>query len=162
MKCKLSLHFIYFYFQLHWVSVAACGLSLVAASRGYSSLQCTGFSLRWLLLLRSTGSRRVGFSSCGTWARQFWLSGSRAQAQQLWRTGLGAPWHVGSSRTRARTRVPCTGRQILNHCTTREVPSLHLKTKQFILKVGWLLPGLFSLFLCQGKHFGGKGWKALL
>ena len=30
-----------------------------------SSLRCAGFSLRWLLLLRSTGSRREGFSSCG-------------------------------------------------------------------------------------------------
>ena len=35
-------------------------------------------------------------------------------------TGLVAPWHVGSSQTRARTRVPCVGRQILNHCATRE------------------------------------------
>ena len=25
-----------------------------------------------------------------------------------------------SSQTRARTRVPCIGRQILNHCATRE------------------------------------------
>ena len=31
-----------------------------------------------------------------------------------------APRHVGSSQTRARTRVPCIGRQILNHCATRE------------------------------------------
>ena len=37
-------------------------------------------------------------------------------------TGLVAPWHVGSSQTRARTRVPCIGRQILNHCATREAP----------------------------------------
>ena len=35
--------------------------------------------------------------------------------------GLVAPWHVESSWTRARTRVPCIGRQILNHCATREV-----------------------------------------
>ena len=34
--------------------------------------------------------------------------------------GLVAPRHVGSSHTRARTRVPCIGRQILNHCATRE------------------------------------------
>ncbi|KAJ8785351.1 hypothetical protein J1605_007298 [Eschrichtius robustus] len=34
--------------------------------------------------------------------------------------GLVAPRHVGSSWTRARTRVPCIGRRILNHCTTRE------------------------------------------
>ena len=57
-----------FYFWLRWVFVTARGLSLVVASGGYSSLQCVSFSLRWLLLLRSTGSRRVGFSSCGTWA----------------------------------------------------------------------------------------------
>ena len=31
-------------------------------------------------------------------------------------------WHVGSSWTRTRTRVPCIGRQIPNHCTTREAP----------------------------------------
>ena len=31
----------------------------------------------------------------------------------MWRTGLVAPRHVRSSRTRARTHVPCIGRQIL-------------------------------------------------
>ena len=55
-------------FIFSWVFVAARGLSLVAASRGYSSLRCAGFSLRWLLLLQSMGSRRAGFSSCGMWA----------------------------------------------------------------------------------------------
>ena len=40
----------------------------------------------------------------------------------MWRTGLVAPRHVGSSRTRARTRVPCIGRRILNRCATGEVP----------------------------------------
>ena len=34
--------------------------------------------------------------------------------------GLVAPRHVGSSQTRARTHVSCIGRQILNHCATRE------------------------------------------
>ena len=113
--------FIYF-FWLRWVFVAARGLSLVAASRGHSSLQCTGLSLQWPLLLQSTGSRHAGLSSCGTWAQQFWHVSSRAQAQQLWCTGLAAPRHAGSSRTRDRTRVPCIGRRILNHCATREVP----------------------------------------
>ena len=47
---------------------SVCGLSLVAVSGGSSSLWCVGFSLRWLLLLRSTGSRRAGFSSCSMWA----------------------------------------------------------------------------------------------
>ena len=59
--------FIYlFIYWLHWVFVATHGLSLVAASGGYSSLRCMGFSLQWLLLLQSMGSRHTGFSSCGT------------------------------------------------------------------------------------------------
>ena len=57
--------YLFTYLWLHWVFIAACGLSLVVASRGYSSLQCVGFSLWWLLLLRGTGSRCAGFSSCG-------------------------------------------------------------------------------------------------
>ncbi|KAJ8795323.1 hypothetical protein J1605_018338 [Eschrichtius robustus] len=52
-----------------------------------------------------------------------------AQAQQLWPTGPAAPRHVGSSQTRARTPVPCTGRQTPNHCTTREAPQILLKNK---------------------------------
>ena len=34
--------------------------------------------------------------------------------------GPVAPRQVGSSQTRARTRVPCIGRQILKHCATRQ------------------------------------------
>ena len=41
---------------------------------GYSPLWCLGFSLRWPLLLWSTGSRRAGFSSCGSRAlEQGWV-----------------------------------------------------------------------------------------
>ena len=52
-----------------------------------------------------------GLSRCGAQAPD-------AQAQQLWLTGLVALRHVASSQTRAWTRVPCIGRQILNHCAT--------------------------------------------
>ena len=48
---------------------AVLGLCCCARAWGYSSSWCAGFSLQWLLLLRSTGSRRTGFSSCGTWAQ---------------------------------------------------------------------------------------------
>ena len=58
--------YLFIYFWLRGVFVAARELSLVVASGGYSLLQCTGFSLQWLLLLWSMGSRCVGFSSCGT------------------------------------------------------------------------------------------------
>ena len=61
--------YLFIYFWLHWVFVAAHGLSLVAASGDYSSLWCTGFSLRWLLLSWGMGSRHAGFSSCNTQAQ---------------------------------------------------------------------------------------------
>ena len=60
-------------------------------------LWCLGFSLWWLLL---------------------WFPGSSMQAQLLWRMGLAALYHVGSSHTRDRNRVPCIARWILNHWTT--------------------------------------------
>ena len=46
--------------------------------------------------------------------------------QQLWLMGLVAMWHVESSQPKDRTQVPCIGRCILNHWTTREVPHLTL------------------------------------
>ena len=64
-----------------------------------------------------------------------------AQAQQLWLTGPAAPRHVGSSQTRARTRVPCTSRQTLNHCATREAPS---RVSFQCLQMAMLFPGLPS------------------
>ena len=68
------------FFWLHWVFVTVCRLSLVVASGGYSSLWCAGFSLRWLLLLRSTGSRRAGFNSCSSQALERRLSSRGTQA----------------------------------------------------------------------------------
>ena len=77
-SCILFYYFLknlfIYYFWLHWIFIAARGLSLVAASGGCSSLRCAGFSLRWLLLLRSTGSRRAGFRSCGLRALERRLS----------------------------------------------------------------------------------------
>ena len=52
--------FIYIYLWLCWVFVSVRGLSLVVASGGHSSSRCTGLSLSWPRLLRSTGSRRAG------------------------------------------------------------------------------------------------------
>ena len=81
------------------------------------------------------------FSSCGQWGPLFiavrgplpyrglsccGAQAPDAQAQLLWLTGLVAPRHVGSSQTRARTRVPCLGRQILNHCAAREARNLFI------------------------------------
>ena len=73
---------------LHWVFIAALGLSPVAASGGYTSLWCAGFSLQWALLLRVRGSRSSGVSSCSMRAQQLWHAGPRAcRLQQLWCAG---------------------------------------------------------------------------
>ena len=69
MSQILHKTYLFIYFWLRWVFIAACGLPLVVASRGYSSLQGTGFLFRWLPLLQSTGSRHAVFSSCGTQAQ---------------------------------------------------------------------------------------------
>ena len=64
-----------------------------------------------------------------------WHMGSRVWTQSSWCTGLVAPWPVGSysSQTRERTHVPCTGRQVLNHWTTRELPFITFQ-KSYLMK----------------------------
>ena len=118
---QVNLHvFIYLFLKfIYFIYLFLATLGLHCYVWAFSSCREWG-----LLLLKSTGSRCRDFSSCGTWAQQLWLTGSRVQTRQLWCTDLVAPWHVGSSWTRARTSIPCTGRRILNHSATREV--LHL------------------------------------
>ena len=92
------------------------GLSLVAASGGHSSSRCTGLSLSWPRLLRSTGSRRAGSvivahgpsrsTACGIFPDQ----GSNP---------CPLHWQADSQPLRHQGRP---GRWILNRCTTREVP----------------------------------------
>ena len=79
------------------------------------------------------------FSSCGKWGPLFiavrrpltiaacLVAEHRLQMRRLSSCGSRGPAalrHVGSSQTRARTRVPCIGRRILNLCATREVPTM--------------------------------------
>ena len=77
---KLCLKILFICFWLHWVLIAACWLSPIAASGSDSPWGHAGFSLGWLLLLQSTGSRCSGFS-CGMQAQYLWLVGSRVWAQ---------------------------------------------------------------------------------
>ena len=116
---KNKFIYLFIYFWLCWVFVSVRGLSLVAVSgatlhRGARASHCHGLS-------------------CCT------AQAPDTQAQQLWLTGLVAPRHVGSSQTRARTRVPCIGRQILNHCTTREAPPLLFSERDCVDMVLFLL-----------------------
>ena len=68
-----------FIFWLWWVFATAHGLSLTVA-RGSYSLPCADFSLQWVLLLWSTGSRLMGFCCCsaGSVVVACWLSCSVA------------------------------------------------------------------------------------
>ena len=86
---------------------------------------CSGFSCCGARALGAQASvvAACGLSSCGSRALERRLS-------SRWLTGLAAPRHVGSSQTRDRTHVPCIGRWILNHCTTREVPLCLISTVQ--------------------------------
>ena len=68
-------------------------------------------------------ARALGVRASVVVARMLSSCGAVSRAQQLWLTGSVAPWHVGSSQTRARNCVPCIGRRILNHCATREAQS---------------------------------------
>ena len=86
---------------MHWVFVAVCRHSLVAASR--ATLDCG-----------AQASQCSGFSCCGAQALGVW-------AQWLLHTGLAALQHMGSSWTREQTYVPSSSRQSPIHCTTREV-----------------------------------------
>ena len=66
---KKIYFYLFIYFWSHWVFIAMFRLSLVAATRIYSSLQHLDFSLEWLLLLWSTGSRLHRL-------QQWWHAGS--------------------------------------------------------------------------------------
>ena len=109
-EAKLATLFIYFW--LHWVFLATHGLSLCAvlsrsvvsdsATTGTIALQAPLSMERLSLVLEDRGhsgcaqaSHCGGFSFCSAQVHrlQAWL-------ESLWRTGLVAPWHEGSSWTR--------------------------------------------------------------
>ena len=101
-------HRVYAAVFLKFIYLFLAVLGLRFCARAFSSC-----GKRGPLFIAVHGPLTPAASRCGAQAPD-------AQAQQLWLTGPVAPRHVGSSQTRARTRVPCIGRQILNHCATRE------------------------------------------
>ena len=123
----MSLFFFFFkfiYLFIYYLFLAVLGLRLLR--EGFLQLRRAGATLH----RGARASHYHGLSCCGAQAPD-------AQAQQLWLTGPVAPRHVGSPQTRARTRVPCTGRQTLNHCATRESQNVP------VFKVG------FTFILCS-------------
>ena len=96
---SFSKKYVFLYVWLCWVFIAACGLSLVVTSGGYSLGVVCGPLIAVAFLVADTGSR----------AHRLPL---------LWLTDLAASEHAVSSQSRYRTH----GRPIHIHWTTREVP----------------------------------------
>ena len=142
-------------FCLCHVFLSVCGLSLVVVTGGYSSLLCMGL-LRQHLFLRSTGSRVMGFRSCSS--RLY-----TTQAQELSQRGLVASWHVGSFLIRVQTCVPCIGRWILHHQTSREALIIFFFYFQLRRKHGLKKRKLFCLYqklisVSSSKSFHPSIW----
>ena len=135
MNSLVSTKFCNFFLIYFFLAV----LGLRCCTRAFSSC-----SEQWLLFIAVTGLLTAAASLVAQHRlqahrlQQLWLADSRVQAQQLWRTGTAALQHVQSSRTRARTRVPRTGRRILNHCATREAPAISLSMRFFSLRFSTL------------------------
>ena len=110
--CSLSNFLQLIYFWLCCVFAALPGLSPVAASG--ATLPCDLQASHWR------------FSCCGAWALNVW-------AKSLCCSGLAPLRHVGSSRTRNRTCVPCIGRWLPSHCSTREVLAPCFKIQALLL-----------------------------
>ena len=84
--CFLKDLFI-IYLWLCWVFIAVRPFSLIVAREGYSSLQCSGFSLQWFCSLWSTGSVAYGPCSCDSGLSSY---GSRALEHKLCNCGTWA------------------------------------------------------------------------
>ena len=83
-----------------FVSLLLCWAFSSCRGWRHSSLWCTGFSLKWLLLLRSTGCRCMGLA----------VAANTLSCSAAYRILVPGPG-------RDRTRVVCIGKQILNHWT---------------------------------------------
>ena len=73
---------VFVYLGLHWGSVTALLFSS-CCEQGSSPFWCVGLSSRQLLLLRSTGFRLVGCSSCGPQSPEHSVSSCGSWAQLL-------------------------------------------------------------------------------
>ena len=107
---------VYFRFWKYFIHLFLAVLSLHC---------CVGFSLVPALQLPLAVASLMLCRLWGLWAslvatHGLWLSGSRAETQQLWSTDLVASRCVGSSQTRDRTHISCIDGQSLIHRATME------------------------------------------
>ena len=127
-----GIRYLFYFFKFYLFIYGCVGCSFLC--EGFLQLRRAGASLH----RGARASHYCGLSCCGAQAPD-------VQAQQLWLTGPAAPRHVGSSQARARTRVPCISRQILNHCATREAQ----KTKIYSPHYENIEPSLLQKTLCM-------------
>ena len=113
--------YVFLYSGLRWAFVALAGLPLVVVNGSRTLSQCEGFSLTWLLLLWSTGSRHTVFSGCCVQALERGLRSSPAGG--IFPDQGLKPCHA-----------PCIGSWILIPCTTREVPCVCVCVCVYFLK----------------------------
>ena len=74
-------------------------------------------------------------------------------------TGVVASQHVGSSQTRGGTHVPCIGKQILNHWTTKEPTHRLFREKKlfFFYSIDILREERhYNQFFSKDKHSGNE------
>ena len=98
--------YLFIYFWLHWVFIAVCSVSLVVENEGCSPVMVCGLLVAVAALARE---------------HRLWGTGSVDVAH-----GLSGPAACGIFLSRDLTCVPCIGRQVLNHCTTKEILSYPL------------------------------------
>ena len=67
-----------------------------------------------------------------------------------------------SSPTRDKTCAPCSGRRILNHWTTREVPTAHILNHGAWFTLGWWGAGLRIPLSLTGLRVAFKQWSEVI
>ena len=102
-QISFTMLYIFIYSGLCWVFVTVRAFLSLWGARATLLVAC---GLLTAVASLGTGNRQRRLQCCCCTS-----SGAavpRAQAQELWHTGLVAPWHVASFRPKDRTRVSCT------------------------------------------------------
>ena len=108
--------------KTNYLFILGCARSLLLCPGFLSSCCELG-----LLCRGAWASHCGGFSCCRARALNAWASvAAVCRLSNRGAQALASLRHVESSCTRDRIHVPCIGRQIPIHCTTKEVPELKI------------------------------------
>ena len=129
----------------HYYYLAVLLLTLVLWG-GYSLVVVHRLLIAVASLLWGTGSMAPGL-------QEFWPVGSTARAHFVVVHGLSCSAACGIFRDQSSNPCPCTGRWILNHWTTMEVPVSHFKGK---------CPWLSFIFIYKALEEGTATYSSIL